>query len=136
MNCVSYGKIIKAGSMFLRKYFFFFFMILMMACSHNPSQRRDNHDLGRIQQVLFSDDAVKYFSIYVDLTEEQKLQIRSIAQEYASTLKAMPREEREKNTGRYIVKYMSRTIRDVLTMEQAEKFVEEDLWANELFSEK
>ncbi len=108
----------------------------LLSCQSDSKVQRDNPEMGKFTEILYTEtDAIKYFSVYVELTDQQKNNIQSIASQYGNQLKALDKTNRTKNTGRFIIKFISQVIREVLTMEQAEKFIAEDPWANELFAE-
>ncbi len=111
-------------------------VIFLCSCHQEQRVRKNNHGVDSFTEILYSDDAVKFIGVYVDLDAKQKVQIQAIADEYAIVLNNMSLEERKKNTARYIIKFLSRSIKEVLTMEQAEKFITENKWVNELFGEE
>lgn len=120
------------------KYFLFFIISisLLFSCSKTElSEESQQIEITGYIRILEGEKAIDYFSKYIDLSEEQNAQIITIASEFQNDLQNMDVENRSKNQARYTIKFVSKIIRDVMTMEQAEKYIKEDPAANELFSE-
>ena len=109
-----------------------------MACSNLEQTENNGDDSSEITSYIATLDgekAIQYFSKYMTLSAEQQSQIITMANDFQNQLQQMDSQQRMKNKGLYTIKFASKIIREVLTMEQAEKFVQEDPVASQLFGE-
>ncbi len=128
--CGSHERII------MKHYLFLLLVFLLTACSNVEMEQNDNPEIEGYIRILQGDKAVEYFSKYMTLSAEQESQVVTIANEFQNELQGMDGPTRMKNQGRYTIKFVSKIIREVMTMEQAELYVKEDRAAQQLFGEE
>lgn len=133
---VSCGKL---STEMMKKYLYILLStFVFFACSNfeqADTTENDSTEISTYITTLDGERAIKYFSKYMTLSDEQQSQIITMANDFQNQLQQMDSQQRMKNKGLYTIKFASKIIREVLTMEQAEKFVQEDPAASQLFGE-
>lgn len=120
----------------MKAYLFLIISFILFSCATpQEDNRTEGVELDGYVQILEGEKCIQYLSQYMTLSDAQKSDIITIANEFQNDLQKMDSDTRLKNQGRYTIKYLSKIIRDVMTMEQAETFIKEDKAAKELFGE-